>query len=127
MFHYNIKIDKSTQQAIELLKDNLKEEQFGVLWEFDVQKKLQAKGLEFNQEYYVLEVCNPQEAQRILNKNQLVGYFLPCKIVVYNDQGKTKIGLPKPTALIELVDNPELTAIAENIEERLINCINKSR
>lgn len=77
MFHYNIKIDKSTQQAIELLKDNLKEEQFGVLWEFDVQKKLQAKGLEFNQEYYVLEVCNPQEAQRILNKNQLVGYFLP--------------------------------------------------
>ncbi|TDX49186.1 DUF302 domain-containing protein [Orenia marismortui] len=126
MFHYTIEIDKSTQQAIELLKDNLKEEQFGVLWEFDVQKKLQAKGLEFNQEYYVLEVCNPQEAQRILNKNQLVGYFLPCKIVVYNDQGKTKIGLPKPTALIELVDNPELTAIAENIEERLINCINKS-
>ncbi|WP_312859713.1 DUF302 domain-containing protein [Peribacillus huizhouensis] len=31
----------------------------------------------------VLEVCNPNEAQRGFNENKMAGYFLPCKIVVY--------------------------------------------
>ncbi|RID82800.1 DUF302 domain-containing protein [Mesobacillus zeae] len=43
----------------------------------------------------------------------LVGYFLPCKIVVYEDNGKTKIGMPKPTVLMAMLD----------IEKRLIGCI----
>ncbi|WP_217608767.1 DUF302 domain-containing protein, partial [Bacillus sp. GbtcB15] len=88
--------------------------------------KLQEKGLDFNQEYKVLEVCNPHEAQRVLNENLLVGYFLPCKIVVYSDNGQTKIGMPRPTALIKLVNNDEIIKLAKDIEDRLINCINKS-
>jgi len=74
----------------------------------------------------VLEVCNPQEAQRILSENKLVGYFLPCKIVVYEDGDKTKIGLPKPTALIQMVEDDAITGFAEDIEKRLISCIDKS-
>ncbi len=75
----------------------------------------------------LLEVCNPVEAAQVLNRNQLVGYFLPCKIVVYESEGVTKIGLPKPSALIGLLDEPELNTIAENIEEILIDALNKSK
>ncbi|VXB55739.1 conserved hypothetical protein [Bacillus sp. 349Y] len=74
--------------------------------------------------YMVLEVCNPQEAERVLKENKLVGYFLPCKIVVYQDQGVIKIGLPKPTAL--MLDDPELKELAGDIERRLIGCIDHS-
>ncbi|WP_216625345.1 DUF302 domain-containing protein [Paenibacillus phytorum] len=48
-----------------------------------------------------------------------------CKIAVYEDDGKTKIGLPKPTALIGMVGGEELKSIAENVEKRLLNCVDK--
>jgi uncharacterized protein (DUF302 family) len=126
MFDYTVESTKSINEAVTSLETNLKEEKFGVLWMFDIKDKLQEKGLDFNQEYKVLEVCNPHEAQRVLNENLLVGYFLPCKIVVYSDNGQTKIGMPRPTALINLVNNDEIIKLAKDIEDRLINCINKS-
>lgn len=126
MFHYTVETTKSLEEAIQSLEQSLKEEKFGVLWQFDVKDTLQKKGFEFNQPFQVLEVCNPEEAQRVLSKNQLVGYFLPCKIVVYEDAGKTKIGMPKPTALIQMVEDDSINEIAHDIENRMISCIDKS-
>ncbi|KGA96702.1 hypothetical protein AJ85_01515 [Alkalihalobacillus alcalophilus ATCC 27647 = CGMCC 1.3604] len=126
MFDYTVDTVSGMEETIEKLKTNLMEEQFGVLWEFDIQAKLQEKGLEFNDPYKVLEVCNPHEAKRVLDRNKMVGYFLPCKIVVYNDNGKTKIGMPKPTSLIQYVNDEDLNGIAADIEKRLISAIDKS-
>ncbi|MHA6250354.1 DUF302 domain-containing protein [Paenibacillus bovis] len=128
MFHYTIETNKSIEDAIKSLEVNLKEEKFGVQWQFDIKETLQKKGYELDHPFTVLEVCNPIEAQRVLSTNQLIGYFLPCKIVVYeDDKGKTNIGLPKPTALIQMVEDEELQEIATDIEERLIACIDKSK
>lgn len=126
MFHYTIDTDQTTAQTIEKLERHLKEEKFGVLWHLDMQEKLREKGVELEQRYHILEVCNPVEAKRVLSENAVVGYFLPCKIAVYEEQGKTKIGLPKPTALIGMVDNSVLQTIAEDVEKRLISCIDQA-
>lgn len=126
MFDYTVLTDKNIEEAIQSLEESLKEEKFGVLWKFDIKEKLQEKGLEFNKEFKVLEVCNPNEAQRVLNENEMAGYFLPCKIVVYEDHGKTKIGMPKPTALISLLNDEKMKLFAQDIENRLISCIDRS-
>ena len=125
-FHYTVETKKSMDEAVKALEASLKEEQFGVLWDFDLTAKLQEKGLDFNTGYRVLEVCNPKEANRVLQEDKVVGYFLPCKIVVYEDEGKTKIGLPKPTTLIELANNEKLTEIATDVENRLIRSIDQA-
>ncbi|MCH6265421.1 MULTISPECIES: DUF302 domain-containing protein [Neobacillus] len=126
MFDYTVVTDKNMDEAIQALEENLKTEKFGVLWKFDIKEKLQEKGLEFDKEFKVLEVCNPHEAQRVLTDNEMAGYFLPCKIVVYESQGKTKIGMPKPTALISLLQDDKMKQFAGDIEDRLINCIKNS-
>ncbi|MFC7060272.1 DUF302 domain-containing protein [Halobacillus seohaensis] len=126
MFHYTVETNKTMDKALQSLEESLKKEQFGILWQFDIKDKLQEKGLDFNQPYLVLEVCNPREAQRVLTQNQMVGYFLPCKIVIYEDAGQVKIGLPKPTALIEMVNDTSIKEFAEDIENRLIICIDES-
>ncbi|OIK15868.1 hypothetical protein BIV60_07820 [Bacillus sp. MUM 116] len=123
MFDFSVITDKNIEEAIQSLEESLKEEKFGVLWEFDIKEKLQEKGLEFDKEFKVLEVCNPHEAQRVLNENELAGYFLPCKIVVYVDHEKTKIGMLKPTALISLLNDEKMSQFAKDIEDRLISCI----
>lgn len=126
MFHYTVETEKSIEDAIASLEVSLKGEKFGILWQFDIKDKLQEKGLEFNQQYRVLEVCNPHEAQRVLLENQLVGYFLPCKIVVYEDNGKTMIGMPKPSSLISMLEDDTIKELAIDIEKRLITCIDRS-
>lgn len=75
----------------------------------------------------ILEICNPQEAARVLSENLLAGYFLPCKIVVYKENETTKIGMPKPTMLVSMMNNEELKNLAEDIEKRLIFCIDECR
>ncbi|WP_138417376.1 DUF302 domain-containing protein [Aquibacillus sediminis] len=126
MFHYTVETNNTMEEAVSSLEESLKQEQFGVLWQFDIEEKLQSKGIDFNQPYLVLEVCNPHEANRVLSENLMVGYFLPCKIVVYEDQGKTKIGLPKPTALIQMVEDESIKDFATDIENRLIQAIDQS-
>lgn len=127
MFHYTVDSNKSINEAIGAVEAALKEEKFGVQWQFNLQEKLREKGVELDKEFIVLEVCNPHEAKRVLTENSLAGYFLPCKIVVYKEGNQTKIGLPKPTSLIGLIDNENLAAIAQDVEKRLIGCIEKAK
>lgn len=55
-------------------------------------------------------------------------WLLPCKIVPYDEQGKTKIGLPRPTALVSIstVVDAKIKEHVEDIEQSLIGCIDKS-
>jgi uncharacterized protein (DUF302 family) len=126
LFHYTVGSKKPIIDVIFLLEEVLKEEKFGVLWKLNFKEKLHEKGVNLDKEFVVLEVCNPHEAKRVLTKNTLVGYFLPCKIVVYLEGGETKIGMPKPTSLITMLSDPELDEIAKSIEDRLIGCIEKA-
>ena len=123
MFHYTINSTKTIPEALGSVEKRLKENGFGVLWHLDIAQTLEKKGVEFKQPYHVLEVCNPVEAKTVLEQNPLVGYFLPCKIVVYESEGQTKVGLTKPTALIELVHDKELEQTAQKIEETLIKAL----
>ncbi len=119
MFDYTVESFKSMNEVVSALEGALKERGFGVLWDLDLTGTLQAKGIDFTRPYRILEVCSPQQAKQVLDINIAVGYFLPCKIVVYEDAGVTKIGLPKPTAIIGLVGEPGMQDIAEQIETTL--------
>lgn len=127
MFHYTIETAKSVDEAVSAVEESLKNHKFGVLWQFDITSKLQEKGIDFTQPYRVLEVCNPVEAARVLSQNGLMGYFLPCKVVIYQENGKTKIGLPKPTVLVDVVNDPALKEIAQSVEETLIAAVNEAK
>lgn len=127
MFYITLDSSKSLEETIESVTKKLKDEQFGVQWIFNINEKLSAKGFDLDSHYRVLEVCNPKEAYRVLSQNPLASYFLPCKIVVYeNKSGQVKVGMVRPTALISMVDDDNLKDIAEDIEKRLVACLKSS-
>lgn len=66
--------------------------------------KLQEKGNDFWAPFTVLVVCNPQEVNKVLSKELLIGYLPPCKLVVYEEGNTTKIGMPKTTSLFVMVE-----------------------
>ncbi|HET7658421.1 MAG TPA: DUF302 domain-containing protein, partial [Bacillales bacterium] len=93
MFNYTVETNKTIDEAVSVLQENLQEEKFGVLWDFDIRETLENKGLDYERDFRVLEVCNPKAAKEGLEQNHMVGYLLPCKVVVYEEEGKTQIGM----------------------------------
>lgn len=122
-FKYEIKTNKSFQTTIEDITDSLKEREFGVLYQVNFKEKIEAKGLDFSTNFEVLEVCNPGQAKEVLEKNIESGYFLPCKVVVYEKEDGVYIGLMRPTVLIGLLEEEGLKTIAEEVEKTLKEAI----
>lgn len=117
----------SIDKTIMRVKDELQKVSFGVLWEINFKDKLKEKGLNYDYNYWVLEVCNPPKAQAILTVNQHAGYFLPCKIVVYETKDGVIAGIAKPTEIINLVtDDENVKGMASEVEKDLIGAINKA-
>ncbi|NJP38953.1 DUF302 domain-containing protein [Alkalicoccus luteus] len=119
MFHTTYTSPYSVDETVEKLTASFQDVQFGVLWDFDVKAKLDEKEVGLDHEFRIMEVCNPKIAKNVLTETMLAGYFLPCKVVVYDDQGETKVGMPKPTALMELVGEPQVLETAKDVEKRM--------
>lgn len=133
MFKYSVSTTKSPEEAIAALEASLKEQKFGVLWNLDVKKQLNSKGLETDVEFHILEVCNSPKAKEVLETNIQVGYFLPCKIVVYKAKGETTdeavqtiIGMIRPTAIMKFLGDSRLAEFAKEVEDILITAINSA-
>ena len=93
---------------------------FGILGVHDLRAKMAEKGVVFTRECRIYEVCNPQQAKKVLEANLEISTALPCRIALYEEGGMRRLATIKPTAMIALYPNPELRAVAEEVEATLV-------
>ena len=107
-------------QAITKVTEELKKEGFGVLTEIDIKETLKKKlNVEFRP-YKILGACNPTLAHQALQKEVEVGMFLPCNVIVYqNDEGNTVVSAVDPQIALGRLDRPQLLPIADEVTSRL--------
>ncbi len=115
---------KTVQEIERVFPEVATRHKFGVLGTYNLRQKLNDKGVPFDRECLVFEVCNPQQAGKVLKSNIAIATALPCRIAVYQEDGKTKIATIKPTALLGLFPNPELKPVAEDVERVMVQIIN---
>lgn len=120
----DILITTSTADPLEAvcqrLPDIAQKHKFGVLGVHDLKQKMESKGVPFGRECRVFEVCNPQQAQAVLSRSIEISTALPCRISVYEQDGRTVLATIKPTALLTLFGTPEAAAIAQDVEDTMI-------
>ena len=125
---YVVDTPKDVPTAARDLEEAVKRNKFGVLHVHDLQKTLQEKGVDFPNACRILEVCNPQRAVQVLTGNMTMNMALPCRISVYQEQGKTKIGMIRPTALLALFPGAaDLKTVAEDVERETMRMIDEAR
>jgi uncharacterized protein (DUF302 family) len=113
-------VKMSYDEAIRRATEALTKEGFGVLTEIDVAATLKKKLGKDMPPYKILGACNPQFAHRALEAEPQIGALLPCNVVVRVDAGgKTIVEIMDPRAVLELVDRPEIAAIAGEVRARL--------
>lgn len=110
---------KSLNRVTADLEQAVTRHRFGILGVHDLRAKMIEKGVEFARECRIYEVCNPQQAKKVLDRNMEISTALPCRISVYEEGRGTRLATIKPTAMLALYGTPELKGVAEEVEATL--------
>jgi uncharacterized protein (DUF302 family) len=116
----------SFAETVERVREELKQEGFGVLCEIDVQATLKEKlGVE-GEPYLILGACNPPLAHRALEAEPDLGVLLPCNVIVYRRAGETHISAVDAEQMLSIVGNDELATVAADVKRRLAAVVERA-
>lgn len=126
--YYIVESDKPFEQAAADLEASVKQHGYGVLHVHNLGSTLRSKGVDFEQQCKVFEVCNPEKAAKVLATDMRMNMALPCRISVYTQDGKTLIGMARPTqVLASLSQDPTLTGVAREVETKTMQMIDDAK
>ena len=119
---------KDVETAARDLEEAVKRNNFGVISVLDLRQKMKEKGVEFAHACKILELCNPQQASRLLSRNMSISTALPCRISVYEEDGRTKIATILPSAILSIfLSSGALNPIAQEVESQILKIIDEAK
>jgi uncharacterized protein (DUF302 family) len=126
--YYIVETAKSFDQASADLEAAVIRNGFGVLHVHDLGATLRGKGIAFDDQCKVFEVCNPVQAAKVLSTDMRLNMVLPCRISVFTTNGKTQIGLIKPVQMLSALSQvAALTQIARDVEDKTIRMVDEAK
>lgn len=118
--------DKSMGEAVSALETAIKNNHFGLMQVHNLKETMTKKGVEFAHECLIFEVCQPQQAKKVLDQNMSVSTALPCRISVYEEDGKTILATLKPTTLLAMFNSPQLKVVAQEVEDAIMKIMKEA-
>lgn len=112
--------NKTFDETLVLVAEELKKEGFGILTEIDVKDTLKKKiDVDFRR-YKILGACNPHFAHKALTIDGMIGVFLPCSVVVEEHKnGTIGVAIVDPISAMSSVDNKALESLAKEVQQKL--------
>lgn len=123
---YRVESRKTLAEVGRGLEAAAEKYKFGILAVHDLKAKMQEKGVNFDRDCLIYEVCNPQQAKKVLEANVEISTALPCRISVYSEGAGVTLATLRPTALLEIFQTPGLRAVAEEVEEVILKIMNEA-
>jgi len=118
--------DKTVSETAVALEAAVQANHFGVMQVHNLKETMTKKGVEFARECLIFEVCQPQQAKKVLDENMSVSAALPCRISVYEEAGKTMLATLKPTTLLAMFNAPQLEKVAQEIEVTIVKIMKEA-
>ena len=126
MMLYKVESTKDLKSAARALEAASQKHRFGVLGVHDLKAKLKEKGVDLGGDCLIYEVCNPQQAKKVLEASPEISTALPCRISVYRERGKVILATIRPTAMIDMFNTPELQTVAAEVEAEILAMMNEA-
>ena len=123
---YRVESRKTLAEVGRGLEAAAEKYKFGILAVHDLKAKMQEKGVDFDRDCLIYEVCNPQQAKKVLEANAAISTALPCRISVYSEGAGVTLATLRPTALLEMFQTPGLRGVAEEVEEVILKIMHEA-
>lgn len=117
---------KTVSQAASDLESAIQNNHFGLMQVHNLKETMNKKGVDFAPECLIFEVCQPQQAKKVLDKDMSVSTALPCRISIYEEGGKTILATLKPTSLLAMFNSPQLKSVAKEVEDTIIKIMKET-
>jgi len=117
---YRVESKRSLTDVGRGLEEAAQKYKFGVIAVHDLKAKMKEKGVDFERDCLIYEVCNPHQAKKVLEANAEISTALPCRVSVYSEGGGVTLATLRPTVLMEMFKAPGLRAVAEEVEELIL-------
>ncbi len=117
---------KSVEEVRKAIEEKAKANGFGVMAVHEVSNILESKGVPISYKCVIVEVCSPRHASQVLSKDPYISTAMPCRIAIFEEDGKTKVSTMAPTAMLELFKRPELEEVAKEVEELMKKIMEES-
>ena len=118
--------DKTVSTAASALQAAVQANHFGVMQVHNLKETMTKKGVEFARECMIFEVCQPQQAKRVLEQDMSVSTALPCRISLYQEGDKTVLATLKPTTLLAMFNSPQLEGVAQEVEDTIVKIMQEA-
>ena len=118
--------DKTVSEVAAALQIAVPANHFGIMQVHNLQETMTKKGVEFTRECQIFEVCQPQQAKKVLEQNMSISTALPCRISLYREDGKTILATLKPTTLLAMFNSPQLAGAAQEVEDTIIKIMQEA-
>ena len=126
--YYIVDSKKSFEVAAADLESAVKRHAFGLMHVHDMGSTLRSKGVLFEDECKVFEICDPVQASKVLSIDMRLNMALPCRISIYTDKEKLRIGMIKPIEMLSaLSQDAALIKLANEVEEQMIQIIDETK
>ncbi len=123
---FKLPTDKTVNEAAAALQAAVQANHFGVMQVHNLKETMAKKGVEFARECLIFEVCQPQQAKKVLDENMSVSTALPCRISIYEEGGETILATLKPTALLAMFHVPQLEGVAQEVEATVVKIMKEA-
>jgi len=117
---FKLSTDKTVSEVAASVQAAVEANHFGVMQVHNLKETMMKKGVDFARECLIFEVCQPQQAKKVLDQNMSVSTAMPCRISVYEENGKTVLATLKPTTLLAMFNVPALQQVAQEVEDTLV-------
>jgi uncharacterized protein (DUF302 family) len=120
---FEVRLSQPYDKALEITKEALMAEGFGVLTSIDVKATMKEKlDVDFRP-YSILGACNPQLAHRLLTQEAVAGLLIPCNVTVEAEDDHTStVRIANPQVILgvgSLEQNQEISAVAQEARTML--------
>jgi uncharacterized protein (DUF302 family) len=118
--------EKTVREVAAALQAAVQANHFGVMQIHNLKETMAKKGVELARECIIFEVCQPQQAKKVLDADMSVSTALPCRISIYEEDGKTILAALKPTTLLAMFNVPQLEEVAREVEDTIIKIMKEA-
>ena len=116
-----IESQKSIEEVCAAMEPAVQRQKFGVMTTHNLRETMAKKGVKFDKDCFIFEICNPHKAKAVLEAKTEVSSALPCRVSVYQEGDRVKIVTIKPTEMLRLFGAPELETVALEVEQAILS------